>query len=188
MLFEIDADPRLEGIKPFAHITSFSYFSGEDEVLFMAGSIFRLVSIDHSDRGIWIFQLSLCSSSDPDLQAVFDHMKDQYGSGETTLLSVGIILYQMGKYEEAEKYFCRLLKKMPPNHEDIGACYHNLGNLFDQKGDYKSSLDWHHKALETMMRTLKADHPNIATSYNSIATVHTKMGHYDQAFEIWKLT
>ena len=46
VLFEIDVDPQLDGVKPFANITSLSYFSGEDEVLLMLGSIFRLVSIE----------------------------------------------------------------------------------------------------------------------------------------------
>ncbi len=192
VLFEIDADPQLEGIRPFANITSLSYFSCEAEVLFMLGSIFRLISIDHSDRGIWIFRLALCGNTDPDLQALFDHMKNQHGSGETTLLSVGLILCEMGKYDEAEKYFRRLLKEIPSDHEDIAACYHNLGNLFDHTGDYESSLDWHRKALETMMRTLNPNDANIGTSYNSIAAVHAKMGNYEEAlesyiraFEIW---
>ena len=42
VLFEIDADPQLDNIKPFSNITSFSYFPNEEEVLFMIGSIFRL--------------------------------------------------------------------------------------------------------------------------------------------------
>ncbi|CAF1269285.1 unnamed protein product [Adineta steineri] len=193
VLFEIDIDPRSEGTRPFANITSLSYFPGEDEVLLMLGSIFRLISIDHNDRGIWILRLTLCSNSDPDLQAVFDHMKDEYGNGETTLLSVGIILTRMGKYDDAEKYYRRLLKEIPSDHEDIGACYHNLGNLFDDKGDYETSLSWHHKALETMIRTLSPVDSRIGTSHNSIAAVAAKMGDYDQAlesfvkaFKIWR--
>ncbi|CAF1091765.1 unnamed protein product [Rotaria sordida] len=194
ILFEIDADPRLEGIRPFANITNLSYFPGEEEVLFMLGSIFRLVSIDQNDRGIWIVRLTLCNNNDPDLQAVFDYMKDQYGNGETTIHSLGLILAQMGKYDEAEKYYRRLLNDInPSNYEDISACYHNLGNLFDDKGDYESSLDWHHKALDIMKKIFKADDSRIATSYNSIAAVHSKMNNYDEALEcylkalkIWK--
>ncbi|CAF4364514.1 unnamed protein product, partial [Rotaria sp. Silwood2] len=135
ILFEIDGDPRLEGIRPFANITTLSYFPGEEEVLFMLGSIFRLVNIDQNDRGIWIVRLTLCNNSDPDLQAVFDYMKNQYRNGETTILSLGFILAQMGKYDEAEKYYRRLLKEInPTDYEDISACYHNFGNLFDDKG------------------------------------------------------
>ena len=183
VLFEIDADPQVEGVRAFAEITSLSYFAGESEVLFMLGSIFRLVSIDCNDQGVWIFRLRLCGNNDLDLQAVFDHMKNQHGSGETTLLSVGLTLCEMGRYDEAEKFFRRLLKEIPSDHEDIAACYHNLGNLFDHTGDYQSSLSWHEKALETMIRTLNANDPNIATSYNSIAAVHVKMDAYEQAIE-----
>ena len=183
VLFEIDADPQLKNIRAFADITSLSYFAGESEILFMLGSIFRLISVDQNDRGLWIFRLTLCGNHDLDLRAVFDHMKNQHGSGETTLLSVGLLLAEMGRYDEAEKFFRRLLKEIPSDHEDIAACYHNLGNLFDFTGDYQSSLDWHRKALETMLRTLNANDPNIATSYNSIGAVHAKMDAYEQAIE-----
>lgn len=185
VLFEIEADPQMEGIRAFADITSLSYFAGESEVLFMLGSIFRLVSIDCHEQGVWILRLKLCGNNDLDLQAVFDHMKNQHGSGETTLLSLGLTLCEMGRYDEAEKFFRRLLKEIPADHEDIAACYHNLGNLFDHTGDYPASLNWHEKALETMLRTLKPYDSNIATSYNSIAAVHAKMGSNEQAIECY---
>ncbi|CAF3760284.1 unnamed protein product [Rotaria sp. Silwood1] len=160
----------------------------------MLGSIFRLVSIDQNDRGIWIVRLTLCNNSDPDLQAVFDYMKDQYGNGETTILSLGLVLAQMGKNDEAEKYYRSLLKEInPTDYEDISACYHNLGNLFDDKGDYQLSLDWHHKALESMIKIFRSDDSIIATSFNSIAAIHSKMNNYDEALDcylkalkIWK--
>ncbi|CAF1200358.1 unnamed protein product [Didymodactylos carnosus] len=68
VLFEIDADPRLSGIKQFANITSFSYFPGEDEVLMMSGSIFRLVNIHRDDGRVWIIQMTLCDDNDHDLK------------------------------------------------------------------------------------------------------------------------
>ncbi|UJR07377.1 hypothetical protein I4U23_011663 [Adineta vaga] len=185
ILFEIDADPQLEGIKPFANITSLSYFPDEEEVLFMLGSIFRLVNIEQNDRGIWILRLTLCQNDDPDLQAVFDYMKDQYGNGETTTLSFGMILAQMGKYDQAEKYYLRVLKDIPSDHDDRSACYHNLGNLFDNKGDYNSSLNWHNKALKMMIEKFQSNDSRIATSYNSIAAVHTKLANYDQALDYY---
>lgn len=52
VLFDIEADPRLRNVKPFANITNKSQFPEEDEVLFMPGSIFRLVNIspDNNER------------------------------------------------------------------------------------------------------------------------------------------
>jgi tetratricopeptide (TPR) repeat protein len=186
VLLEIDADPQLEDVKPFANITSLSYFPGEDEVLLMLGSIFRIASIHHGSTGIWIIRLTLCRNTDHDLQAVFDHMKNQYGDGETNLISFGLALWRMGKLNAAEKYYRRVLNELPPDHVDIAGCYHNLGNVFDDKGDYELSLSWHQKALEAVIGASSLDESNIGTSLNSIAALHTKMGHYDQALEVYK--
>ncbi|CAF3508358.1 unnamed protein product [Rotaria sp. Silwood1] len=193
VLFQIDANPHLDGVKPFADISSLSYFPDEDEVLLMLGSILRLVSIDVDERGVSIIRSTLCSNSDHDVQAVFDYVKKQYGDAETTTLSFGLVLGLMGKYNEAEKYIRRLLKELPSDHEDIAACYHDLGEILDKKGDYDSSLQSHQKALEIMLQTRRPDHPDIGTSYNSIAAVQVKTGNYTQAlesfrkaFEIWR--
>ncbi|CAF4956670.1 unnamed protein product, partial [Rotaria sp. Silwood1] len=46
-------------------------------------------------------------------------MRDEYGMGETTLFSFGAILCDMGKYDEAGKYYHRLLNSLPEDHPDI---------------------------------------------------------------------
>ncbi|CAM4907654.1 unnamed protein product [Rotaria socialis] len=195
VLFEIDTDPQLADVKPFANITCLSYFPSESEVLLMLGSILRLVGIDHDDHGVSIIRSTLCSNSDQDLQHVFEYMKIEYGDQETNAQSFGIVLGQMGKLDEAEKYFRHLLKEMPPNHVDIAGCYHNLGDILDKKGDYESSLESYQKSLEIMLQTRQPNDPEIGTSLNSIAAVHAKTGNYTQAeksfkkaFEIWKQT
>ena len=43
VLFDIDADPKRVIAKPFADISSHSQYKDESEVLFMLGSIFRLI-------------------------------------------------------------------------------------------------------------------------------------------------
>ncbi|CAF1394223.1 unnamed protein product, partial [Rotaria sordida] len=47
------------GVKPFANITSFSYFPEEEEILFMLGSIFRLISVDRDEDELWIIRIVL---------------------------------------------------------------------------------------------------------------------------------
>ncbi|CAF4398726.1 unnamed protein product, partial [Rotaria sordida] len=50
IIFEIVADPKMVGTKPFADISRHSEFPGESEILFMLGSIFRLNSVEHNDN------------------------------------------------------------------------------------------------------------------------------------------
>jgi hypothetical protein len=76
VFFEIDADSRLENIKSFGNITTLSYFPNEKEVLFMIGSIFRLVEMKHGTDGIWNIRMVLCSENDHQLQSLFRHMKN----------------------------------------------------------------------------------------------------------------
>jgi len=193
VFFEIDADPRLDNIKPFRNITSSSYFPDEEEVLFMVGTIFRLVKMKRESDGIWNIRMMLCSENDHQLKSLFQHMKNELGAGETTLLRFGDVLRKMGKLDDAEKYYYCYLGQLSSDHPDISLCYHALGRVASEKGDYDSSLKWHNKSLEINMRTLKSDHPNIAYTHNSIGEVHRKKGNYALALEsyekalmIWK--
>ena len=83
VFFEIDADPRLDNIKPFSDISLHSYYPEEKEVLFMIGSIFRLVNIDRDKDGILIVRMKLCSNNDHQFKALFQHMQKKYINGET---------------------------------------------------------------------------------------------------------
>jgi tetratricopeptide (TPR) repeat protein len=182
VLFEIDADPTVT-TKPFADITKLSYFQNEKEVLIMVGSIFRIVDVHDDGNRVWIIQMTLCSDDDHQLKGIFEHMKNEHGGGEKNLLSFGNVLADMGKFDEAEKYYLRLLKHLSPNDPDIARCYHGLGNVTDEKGDYDSSLDWHKKSLELRIKSLKADHPHLAPSYISIGCTHFNKGDYQQALQ-----
>jgi tetratricopeptide (TPR) repeat protein len=147
MLFEIDADPKVVTTKPFADISKHSEYSNESEVLFMLGSIFRLENIKRNDDQIWIIRLSLCSDEEHALKKVLMDMEQQTGSGETNLLILGNILWDMGKSELAEKYFNRLLKELSSNDPLHIKLYEDLGKLASQRGDYDKSVEWRHKLV-----------------------------------------
>jgi len=129
ILFEINANPCQNGIKSFANITSLSYFPEEEEVLMMLGSVFRLNHIYLGQYQVWIINMTLCSDNDHDLKSVFDHMKNQYGSEQTRLLLFGHVLVDMAHFNDAEKYYYRLLKEIPIDHNDISDCYHAIGKV-----------------------------------------------------------
>jgi tetratricopeptide (TPR) repeat protein len=193
VFFEIDADPRLETMKAFSQITSLSFFPGEEEVLFMIGSIFRLDQIERDHEGFWNIRMKLCSDNDHQLQTLFQYMKDELGTGETNVLVFGHILRKMGKLDYAEKYYRRFLNQFSYDDTNMAHCYHALGLLADDKGDYESSLIWYKKSLEMFTRTLKSDDPNIAIPHNSIAIIHQRKGDYalalesyEKALSIWK--
>ncbi|CAM4930260.1 unnamed protein product [Rotaria socialis] len=148
ILFEIDADPKNITSKPFADIRACSYFQDESEVLFMLGSIFRLNSINRSSDGqVWIIKMTLYSENEHDLKQVLMYMKQQLGSGETNLRILGKLLMKMGNFGQAEQYFTRLLKELPPNDPLLVKLYEDLGEVTAQAHKFNESMEWHKKLL-----------------------------------------
>lgn len=161
VFFEIDVDPRLENIRSFSNITSLSYYSDEEEIVFMNGSIFRLVKIERDSNEIWNIHTELCSENDHQLKTLFQHMKNELGIGQTNLYNFGHVLSTMDKFDHAEKSFRLYLNQLSDDHSHISLCYHALDRVTDDTGDYDASLKWYNKSLELGMQTLKSDHPDI---------------------------
>ena len=81
VLFEILADPQTDLNKPFCNITSLSYYSSEEQIIFTLGSIFRLESVIQQDDGkdrIWIIRMTLTTDKHKRLRDIFEHIKNQY--------------------------------------------------------------------------------------------------------------
>ncbi|CAF1404610.1 unnamed protein product [Adineta ricciae] len=182
VLFQIDADPTIS-TKPFADITQRSHFCNEKEVLIMLGSICRIIDVCINDEQIYVVQMTLCSDDDHHLKNIFEYMKSLHGGGEKNLLSFGNVLAEMGRFDEAEKYYFRLLKHLSADNPNIARCYHGLGNIADEKDDYDASLEWHQKSLQIRTAVLRADHPHLAANYISIGCAFFNQADYQQAFE-----
>ena len=195
ILFKIDADPRLIKIKPFANITVHSQTTNDEEILFSLGSIFHLKNIQQGKNEIYTIHLTLCSDDDYHLKPIFDHIKHQYGENDINLLSFGNALRRMGKLDEAEICFQRLLNDSTYDQDFTGRTYHHLGRIAETKGDYDTSLDYLHKSLEIKLKIMKSNDPSIAQSYNSIGIVYQEKGDHEKALEafnkaltIWRKT
>ena len=140
VLFEIDADPKVVTTKPFADISKHSDFDLELEVLFMPGSIFRLNTIDRDDYQVWIIGMSLCSDDDHSLKEVLGDMKKQNGTGETNLCTLGKVLWDMGKFDLAKKYYIRCVNEISDNDPLLLTAYEDLAEIASQQNDYEESL------------------------------------------------
>ncbi|CAF3312626.1 unnamed protein product [Rotaria sp. Silwood2] len=160
VLFKIDADPERVPIKPFADVSALSEYPGEYEILFMPGSIFRLESIDRSFHGrIWVIQMTLCNDDEHEFNNVFLFMKQQSGSGETNLHTLGKIVWDMGNRVLAEKYFKRFIEQLSSEDILLVDLYKDLGKLLSQTGKWDESIEWHQKAC-----TLTKQHSLISRS------------------------
>jgi tetratricopeptide (TPR) repeat protein len=178
----IDADPQIANEKPFANISSLSYFEEEDEVLFMLGSIFRLIKIHRENNGIWSIQLALCGENDHDLNSLVQRMKNEYMK-EPDLLELGLVVGRMGKPYEEEKYYIRLLEQLSRDDPLLGYVYYSLGVALLDQGDYNRSLTYLQESLKITREVQPSDYVRIGTTLNSIGEVYRMRGDYSRAVE-----
>jgi tetratricopeptide (TPR) repeat protein len=183
VIFQIDADPRDDGFKPFANITSLSYLKNEQEVIFMCGAIFRLENLYHDERQLIIIQITLCNSNEHELNPIKNIIRTKQNGEELDFISFGHILIDINKIDQAQKHFTRVIDELPHDHPDIITCYVALGNIAFQKGQYDLSLKWHQKCLEIKMRTLKFNDLSLASSHNSIALIYLQKNDSKRALD-----
>jgi len=193
VMFEIDADPAVcNYTNPFAQLGESSAIPNEEEVLFMLNSIFRLTGIRDEDSKC-VITLELCSNEDNHFKSVFECLKKDYGGEvagyetEANLNSFATVLFNMSKYDLADKFFRRLYNELPESHRDRARCSHNIGNVALQKGQYKESRRWLNIALELYQQIWPSHYPAAANTYHCIANLHQRKREYRQAIAAYKV-
>ncbi|CAF0971172.1 unnamed protein product [Adineta steineri] len=134
----------------------------------MIGSIFRLNNINRNDDQIWIIKMTLCNDDEHDLKQVLMYMKQQINSEQTNLRTFAKLLWEMGKFDLAEKYFNRLLQELSLNDTLHISLYEDLGKLASQRGDYDMSMKWRQKLLTFKEENPSASNVSVNKTNNSI--------------------
>ncbi|CAF2986925.1 unnamed protein product, partial [Rotaria sp. Silwood2] len=116
----------------FADITQQAQYAGEQEVLFDIGSTFRIVSINENPATtLWTIKLS---ATDAGAQEAREYIQFNRKSNEETSMTIlfGILLAEMGKYDQSRKYFENLLAN-PKIEPDIARVYNGIGTAYLHK-------------------------------------------------------
>ncbi|CAF5221405.1 unnamed protein product, partial [Rotaria magnacalcarata] len=132
--------------------------------------------------------MTLCHEDDHELKFVIEQMKknDDYTNSEKSHLSFCNVLFEMGKYDHAEKYLHNLLNELSPDHEDIARCYDMLGDVARKKDELDLGLEWYSKSLKTKKKKSVTNNPEIGKSYVNISRIHRKKDNLDLAMESLK--
>ncbi|CAF3122691.1 unnamed protein product [Rotaria socialis] len=184
-IMKIDPSRISSFITPFAMIHHHSAVPSEQEILFTMHTVFRVVEIKQTVRNhrLWEVQLTITDDNDPQLSTLTNRIKEEIsGRGWQRMGQLMLIVGHLG---QAEELYNELLKN-PSNDNDKVHIYHQLGWLKDDQGKYPEALKFYEKGLETMKKTLPANHPLLATSYNNIGGVYNSMGEYSKALEFYE--
>ena len=185
VLFEITINEYSSSTKPFANISEKSAFPDEQEVLFMAGSIFRITKINLNTNGINVINLLLCGDDSHNLKNLFEYMRIDIPPN-TIPLTYGIVLANAGKAEQAEKFFRNILNELPNDDPMIADVLHQLGNVLDDRGEFDESLEFYEKSLSNKLKILSEDTPSIANTYVCCGVAYLRKSEFDRAREFYQ--
>jgi tetratricopeptide (TPR) repeat protein len=185
ILFEISADPNLETVV-FADVDQQSRMSGEQEVLFGLGTVFKVESVQFDlDFELWKIKIVATDDGSRNIKEYLQSIKKEMKEHSPTMLFGRLLLIEMDQVGKAEKYFEMLLKTLPSDHQDMASVYNSIGNVYDRKREFSLALEYYNKGYEMRLRLLRQHHPQISGSLCNIGNIYRHQGDYDRAMEYY---
>ncbi|RDD45494.1 Nephrocystin-3 [Trichoplax sp. H2] len=90
-----------------------------------------------------------------------------------------------GALEDSKKSLEMKLKYLGKLDLRIANSYHEIGRIYDFKGQYDKALDMYDESLKIRLSVLGHNHPHIAKSYNNIGVTFEKQSRYDEALSMY---
>ncbi|CAF0957054.1 unnamed protein product [Adineta steineri] len=186
VFFIMEINPALS-TTPFAAIADISDFQKEDEVLFSMHSVFRIQDIELMAENNRLYEVSLTLTADNDLELkrLTDYIREESFPNEEGWYRLGMVLWKIGQYDKAAD-FCQALLDQTKDNGDKTRIYHQLGLIKCYQKKYQEAIKFHKKSLAIKKKTLFADHPGLAVSYNNIGYVYDKMSDYPKALSFYE--
>ena len=197
-IFEIDAKPNLKADQTsYADISGFSEFE-EKEIIFQAGSVFQLESISLyvEDPRVSLIRMTLCNDDDEQMKKLLAIKKKKCmensmnkpidESTKPSLITLAVVLIEMGYLSQAKKLLERTLKALGNDSDSVeaGLCYRYLGDVSRYKNGFIKNQTEYQKALSIFRRCFNSsDHRFIAATYLCLGHSCCKIN--DWGFASW---
>ena len=169
--------------KPFALIQNFSYMSQEGEVLFTAGTVFRIIDVIEVNDGMWSVEVELSTDIQEQWHDVMLYLRTEM-SERPTLVTLGNFLSEMGDLNKSEQYYNLLMGELE-NEDDRGSILTAIGAVHYRKKDFSQALHYCSQGLE-QLRSLSYIHPDLGTAYNIMGTIYLELDRLDNAMHYFK--
>ena len=185
ILFRMEIDPKTSSI-PYALLNEKSVYKNENEMLFSMHTVFRIRSVQEQTDQYSLIHLELTADNDPQLKLVTDYFRKEIGGG-TRLDQLGHLLIKMGEYNQAEEIYAPQFSTTDvTNWRRYMHLNHQLGCVYNKKGDYPMALEYYEKALKTELQFLASNDLLIAVTYNNMASVYESMANYSSALAYYE--
>ncbi|CAM4916612.1 unnamed protein product [Rotaria socialis] len=200
-------DSNLNQDKYYSNINLLSYSSNEQIILFMIGSIFKIVNIEYYDNNISIIHMIYQNKNSIKRIENFD------------LIHFGYFLIDSNQYDQAFFYFNYLIQNFNENlyeyynalanislkqnqydlsltfyqkliqlnnSKELSSIYNNIAFVYFKKIDFQQSLKYYQMNLNILKENFNENYQFIIESYNNIALIYKSDHKYENALEYYE--
>jgi len=180
VLLQIDIDNDVSSDIIWTDISAISLFPDEKEVLFDLGSTFEIVNIQYDcEHHYWYVQMRPSMEIIPRKKAYECYIRQQMKETNVTVL-FGILLTDMGEYEQARKYFERQLKDTSTDDDDNRSnVYYSLGRIYRFLDQQEKALKYFHHAEEIQRIGLPQTNFDLARTLAGIGSVYYELNQFE---------
>jgi tetratricopeptide (TPR) repeat protein len=179
-LFIIETDIHIEHAV-FADISSLSVYPNEQEILFDIGCAFKINQVHFDDqKNVWIVNMSLSNDARQILETYIEANRSEMEKGNIFLL-FGLLLIEMGQYNQAEIYFENLLSSNIVNDEI--SLYTNIGRVKYLKGQYDEALKDFKTVYDLQRQQINKNDIDFARTMSNLGLIYMEQKKYDLALD-----
>ncbi|CAF1304860.1 unnamed protein product [Adineta steineri] len=185
LLFEIECDLHDSNDSViFADISHLSYFPTEEELLFDAGSIFRIkeVRVEDSDTNLCVVQLITTGEGRNLIEKHIEQNRIEMKE-ESPRIMLGTLLKRMGKFEKSLQFLQHLLKN--PGEENMGYIHNRIGIALKDQRKYDLALKHLKEAFRLTFYSKPPDRKYSAFVLHNQGLVYAKQQKYKEALNYY---
>ncbi|HEX5553101.1 MAG TPA: tetratricopeptide repeat protein [Chitinophagaceae bacterium] len=96
----------------------------------------------------------------------------------------GIVYADMGKYDSSMRNYETAIGiySRIGDRSGMGACYLNIANLYQFRGNYEKGMQFYFKAIKTFSPD---DLPKLSVAYSNLGVIFQKLGQYEKAADYY---
>jgi septum formation inhibitor MinC len=138
-------------------------------------SVFRIEQVKRIDQNarLWQVDLTLTGDNDPQFHTLTKRMREET-KGSTGWFRLGELMIKLGQFNKAEELYEILLQQTTTRMKKR-FYFISLGKQKLVRENMPKRLDFMNKHEKSSKKTLPANHPDLAGSYNNIDSVNMDM-------------
>ncbi|CAF3459124.1 unnamed protein product [Rotaria socialis] len=183
-LFKIGIDINLSPDIVVADISNVSHIPDENEFLFDLGTTFVVTNIFYDGENfIWNIQMT-ASNQVAQLNREYDsYMRERLSETNAAIL-FGRMLAHLSEYSLAIKYFQRLIRVLPIEHEDRPNLHYQLARMYRFLGKHNQAIHYFRCAKLLQRRALPHNSYEYGMTLAGLGTVYLELNDSKRAVRI----